>query len=116
VEHGIAVDTFRYRISKGWDEWRAATTTILDAKEQREREYAIRRREMSRKYPIEFVDLAARNGITYACFKQRVKRKWNYIDAATIPIIKAVDRGKRLKEIYGEDFFKRVGSGWIPRK
>ncbi|WP_274365326.1 hypothetical protein [Paenibacillus thermotolerans] len=106
--NGISENALSHRIRRGWDEQRAATTTIKEALEQRDRKCAIQLGKMNRKYPIELLELAARSGISYACFIGRMKLKWDYIKAATIPPIKGADRGKRLKELYGEDFFKKI--------
>lgn len=103
-QNGIPFGVFQNRIyCLGWDEQTASTTPLRDAVWWAEN--ARRAGEKSRKYPREMVELAARNGIPYARFRERVADLgWSYELAATKPV--SFQNGvNRCKELYGENFF-----------
>jgi hypothetical protein len=97
------------RLNLGWDEQKAATTPLRDAK--RAQEIALYASEVTRKYPREFVEMAARNGISYYCFRYRAKNGWDYPRAATI-LPSSSNVVMRIKELYGEDYFDKLGK-WL---
>lgn len=102
---GISYNTFWHRIYRGWDEKRAANTTLQEAEEQR-KDNAIRVCKMNRKYPQELVDLAAKNGICYGTFYGRVNySKWDLNTVATKPVSSS-NGINRTKELYGENFYR----------
>ncbi|WP_025693248.1 hypothetical protein [Paenibacillus zanthoxyli] len=81
--NGIRPDTFYNRLSDGWTEEAAATTPPIPLAE---RLSAIR--EKRRKYPQEWIDKAAANGISARLFRARVKQYgWSYERAALTPKI-----------------------------
>jgi hypothetical protein len=104
--HGISYQQFRDRLYLGWDEIQAATTPLRDA--AKAREIALNASEVWRKYPREFIEMAARNGISYYCFRNRAKNGWDYTRAATI-LPSPSNAAMRLKELYGEDYFDKLG-------
>lgn len=88
--HGITRAAFHTRIQRGWSEEEAATTpkqTFAVAQE-------IRHAEM-RKYPVEYLEKAKRNGISEQTFRRRVREGWGYEKASTTP----TNIKKRRKEM-----------------
>lgn len=105
IAHGITYERLMNRISKGWNEHRAATTPVWDS--ALFRDHMCRVKEMNRKYPKELIDLAESNGISARMFRHRASRGWEYLRAATLPTSPS-NASMRVKELYGEDFFKRL--------
>ncbi len=94
--NGICYSTFRHRVSQlGWDVERAATQPLQDKKTQ-----AGIARKSCRKYPIEYLELAKKNGIQYDTFRVRVKNGWGFERAATQPTMTNREIGLLVKEKY----------------
>ncbi|WP_058302403.1 hypothetical protein [Gorillibacterium timonense] len=105
----IKYSQFYTRLVEGWDEHRAATTPIPSPIEQRE--MVMKMIEKNRKYPLIAIQLAEQNGISVKCFRDRIKRGWDLIRAATLP--PSYENSKmRLMEIYGDDF-KKIVKKWL---
>jgi hypothetical protein len=109
LAHGIKYEQLISRISKGWDQHRAATEPIWD--ENMFREHMCRLNHMKRKYPLEMIDLAESNGISASTFRYRASHGWDYERAATTPP-SPFNGAIRVKELYGEDYFKRL-MNWV---
>ncbi|WP_353853094.1 hypothetical protein [Dehalobacter restrictus] len=78
-QNGICYSTLRYRVNRlGWNIERAATQPLQDRKAQAKIAY-----EKSRKYPVEYLRLAAENGIKERTFHRRVEVGWDLNLAAT---------------------------------
>lgn len=92
-QNGISYNTFRSRIRKlGWTPERAATEPLL-TKEQRKSQAKVAR-ESRRKYPVEMIELARRNGIKYDAFRVRIwKYGWTPEEAATRPVMTPREKG-----------------------
>jgi hypothetical protein len=103
VDHGISYQQFMGRLSWGWDEWSAATVPLRDINGLREQ--AHRMREMRRKYPRELLELS------YGLFRHRARAGWGYARASTIPP-SPTNAAMRLKELYGENYFKDLRN-WL---
>jgi hypothetical protein len=103
--HGISYMQLMGRKNMGWDEQRACTAPLRDA--EKARELALYASECGRKHPREVVQLAASNGISYERFLKRVKAGWGYTLASTKPVSR-FNGPNRVKELYGEDFYKEV--------
>lgn len=90
-KNGIAPGTFYRRVNGyGWDIEKAATVPTIDRDEARRIG-----RETMRKYPQEFIDLASRNGISAALFRERVReRGLSYEEAATQPRMSLSESGR----------------------
>ncbi|MBY9077259.1 hypothetical protein KIH86_03560 [Paenibacillus sp. HN-1] len=98
-ENGIPPNAFykRVRVS-GWSLERAATEALID-KADRLRQYSKQNAEKNRRYPLEIIALAERNGISYNLFKERVsKYGWSLERAATEPKVSPSESGRRGKE------------------
>lgn len=85
--NGICYSAFNYRVNQlGWEQEQAATTPLADRKEQ-----ARKAREHRGKYPIEILEQAEQQGISYSTFRSRVSRGWTYEEAASKPVNRASD-------------------------
>ncbi|WP_342440000.1 hypothetical protein NSS79_15340 [Paenibacillus sp. FSL L8-0436] len=101
-QNGITPDAFYRRLKVGWDPARAATEPMVSKAES-----LIRARESYRKYPQEWLDLAAQNGISLTLFRARVRVfGWSYEKAATEPKVHASVSGRHGKEA----LIKRYGN------
>jgi hypothetical protein len=89
-ENGITRDAFNTRLQRGWSEEAAATTPKQTFAVARE----IRHAEM-RKYPVEYIEKALKNGVSNQTFRRRVREGWDYEKASTTP----TDIKKRRKEL-----------------
>jgi len=96
-KNGICYETLRKRINKWeWEVERAITQPLID-----------RRKNLSeiakgrRKYPIETLEKAEKNGIAYATFRQRLYNGWSIEDASTIPVMSRTDITHIIKNEYG---------------
>ncbi|MEY9975274.1 hypothetical protein [Lysinibacillus sp. RC79] len=79
----IQLQTFRERVRRGWDIESAATVPPIPREERVKRSVSTRR-----VYPVEIINLADSNGISYGTFKNRVKKLgWDITTAATKPIM-----------------------------
>ncbi len=79
AEHGITRAAFNTRLQRGWSEEKAATTP--------KQSFAFaqkKRHEEMRKYPLEHLEAAVRNGITEQTFRRRVREGWTYEQASTM--------------------------------
>jgi hypothetical protein len=99
----ISYQQFRARLRWQWDEWSAAIVPLRDINGLRE--HAFRMREMRRKYLLDLVELAEKNGISYPCFRYRASKGWDYTLAAIKPV-SPFNGANRVKELYGENYFK----------
>lgn len=83
-ENGICISTYKYRINQlGYSEEQAATKPLQDRAKQAKIAHSA-----SRKYPLEILELAKRNGIGYDTFRSRVNESgWSLEKAATVPIM-----------------------------
>jgi len=83
-KNGIGYVTFHTRIhAMGWDPEKAATEPLVNR-----HQHMAMVAKTRRVYPVEMIEKAARNGISYVTFKQRIYRLgWSMEDAATIPIV-----------------------------
>ena len=93
--HGIKYNTLRYRVHHlGWDMRRAATQPLQDRRAQAKRAV-----EACRKYPVELIELAKKNGISDDTFRRRVREsKWDMMRAATTPVMTPREIGLMTKE------------------
>lgn len=93
--NGITRDAFYRRINQyGWSLEQAASTPLISKTESMKR-----CREIRRKYPQEWIAVAAENGITSALFRERVlKYGWDYQKAATAPRMSHSESGRLGKE------------------
>lgn len=99
-QNGICISTYKYRINQlGWDPERAATQPLQDRKEQ-----ARRASEASRKYPVEFLKMAAQNGIPERTFHRRMESGWDLQTAATRPPMTPREVGLMTKEKRSRSF------------
>jgi hypothetical protein len=82
-KNGIGYLTFLARIYKlGWSVQKASTKPVMNVYEQCKIMGQLRRR-----YPVKYIRLAERNGISAAAFRARVGQlKWPMDKAATTPI------------------------------
>jgi hypothetical protein len=94
-KNGVCIGTFKSRVNlMGWDMVRAATTPVMDTRENIHKAY-----KKVRKYPKEFIELARSNEIPDKCFYQRIERdRWSIEKAATTPVMTASLIGKMNKE------------------
>ncbi|XEC97025.1 hypothetical protein AB6A23_11070 [Paenibacillus tarimensis] len=95
AKHGICYGTLRYRANQlGWDIERAATQPLQDRKAQAKAAY-----EASRKYPVEMVEKAKANGISYHTFCSRINDSgWSIERAATTPVMTLREIGLLTKD------------------
>lgn len=92
--NGICYSTFKHRVNQlDWDVERAATQPLQDRSNQ-----AKKANEASRKYPVEYIELAKKNGIHYDTFRGRVKKGWSLERAATQPTMAKREIGLFVKE------------------
>ncbi|MGE7113221.1 hypothetical protein [Lysinibacillus sp. NPDC047702] len=83
-ENNIHPNTFRWRVQYGWDIERACTEPTLPPNHPLRRSGNVEKR---RKYPIELVLLAEKNGISYQTFRRRVKSGMDMHTAAVTPLM-----------------------------
>ena len=102
-DNGVCYSTYRYRInSLGWTPERAATQPLQEKSNQAKRASAA-----SRKYPIEYVNMAQDNNIPYDRFRRRVSESgWSLEKAATTPVMTSREIGLMTKD-KRKFFFKR---------
>lgn len=94
--NGISYNTLINRVTRlGWDIERAVNEKLQDKKKQ-----AKKMREKNRVYPIEFVEQAKTNGISYSTFKHRVRRGWSLERASTQVVMTKREIGLIAKEKY----------------
>ncbi|MBY9079540.1 hypothetical protein KIH86_03845 [Paenibacillus sp. HN-1] len=92
--NGICYSTFMYRVNQlGWEQEQAATTPLADRHAQ-----ARNARGQRVKYPVEILEQAARQGISYSTFRSRVIRGWTLEEAATKPVMSASEIGQQTVE------------------
>ncbi|WP_213517470.1 hypothetical protein [Paenibacillus montaniterrae] len=104
-QNGICYSTFRYRVNRlGWSKERAATQPLQDRSAQ-----AARAHEFSRKYPVEYLRLATKNGISERTFHRRVKSGWSLDEASTRKPMTSREIGLLTKEKRERNFPKRDG-------
>lgn len=94
--HGISASLLRDRIRNAWEKRKAITTPPRIAKN-----FII---------TAELKSLAKEYGISEEVLRKRISRGWDVQIAATTETI------KNPKEIYGEDYYKKIGTGWRPSK
>ena len=88
--NGICYRLFFQRVNVlGWDMDKASMKPPQTAEEKK-----IQLVEARRKYPEEYVNLAAKNGIKYTTFRRRILNGWSIEDATTKPL---VYRGQKSK-------------------
>jgi hypothetical protein len=104
-DNGIGYRTLKTRIGRGWDEQRACTTPIMNA--QGLREHMKRARDCHRKIPPDWVEIAKNNGISHHCLWRRITNGWDYTRATTT-LPSPYNGMKRVKELYGDDYFRRL--------
>lgn len=75
---------FRWRVENGWDIERACTEPTLPPDNPVR---ISRTAEKRRKYPIELVRLAEKNGISKSTFQRRVKKGMDMYTAAITPLM-----------------------------
>lgn len=93
AEHGITRAAFNTRLQRGWSEEKAATTP--------KQSFAFaqkKRHEEMRKYPVEYLEEAVRNGITEQTFRRRVREGWTYEQASTVKVYQS-NPNKSRKEM-----------------
>ena len=91
--NGIGYRMFFQRVNVlKWDIEKAYTKPPQTKEEKIQQ--AIKCVQSRRKYPKKYVDMAAKNGIEYTTFRQRILHGWNMEDAATKPL---VYRGQKSK-------------------
>lgn len=112
-QYGVPYNVLMARIHLGWDEDDAATRPVRDVRTHKE--IAKRMCELNRKYPLEMVKLAKKNGIKYSCFQYRVSHGWEMNRAATTTPT-SHNAPMRLKEIYGEDYLKNLHKWLFQRR
>ena len=76
-ENGITEKIFNGRMRRNWNPIRAATQPIKDHKETLNERW-----EKDRVYPVEYVQKAEENGVSYKLFQWRVSHGWTVEDAA----------------------------------
>lgn len=92
--NGISYYTFTSRINiYGWDEERAATEAQQDFEAARNKGT-----DSIRKFPRIVMMLAEENGIAYHTVRARIKKGWNFYDAATSPVATHSEAGKIGKQ------------------
>jgi hypothetical protein len=95
--NGIKYHTYLNRITKqGMSEEEAATTPVTDFST-----VVMKAAEAKRRYPVEVIEKAEKNGIKYNTFLSRMRKGWDMEKAATMPPIplnerNKVRRGKKL--------------------
>jgi hypothetical protein len=77
---GISPALFRARRRSGWGPRKSATTPIISTAERSKAAS-----EINRRHPKEYLELAISNGLSRACFYQRVRNGMPYEEAATKP-------------------------------
>ncbi|MBY9078282.1 hypothetical protein KIH86_17770 [Paenibacillus sp. HN-1] len=104
--NGITATAFYRRLSVGWSPERAATERMVPVEE------SLRRgREVRRKYPLEWIETAARNGIPAVLFRERVREQgWSYERAATEPPMSRSESGRLGKQALLRRKADEVGS------
>jgi hypothetical protein len=98
-KNGIKYQTFMNRVNNlGWDEERAATTPLLN-----NRFNGVY--EPNRIIPEDIIRLAEKNGIKYHTLRNRIKKGWPPLRAATEPVWSFSKAGKlgakTMQEKYG---------------
>lgn len=83
-ENNINPRAFRWRVENGWDIERACTEPTLPPDNPVR---ISRTAEKRRKYPIEIVRLAEKNGVSYRAFQRRVKKGMDMYTAAVTPLM-----------------------------
>lgn len=83
-ENNINPRAFRWRVENGWDIERACTEPTLPPDSPVR---ISRTAEKRRKYPIELVRLAEKNGVSYRTFQRRVKKGMDMYTAAITPLM-----------------------------
>ena len=81
MKNNIPPSVFYERVSNGTSPEQASTMPVMDKKTLIDN-IAIAKR----KYPKEFEDIAAANGIGKKTFVSRMFRRWNPLEAATTPV------------------------------
>lgn len=76
----VSVRTYDRRVNRGWDEERAATEPPTSKDRMREIN-----RETQRKFSKELYEKLERNGISNDLFRDRMRRKWTFEEASTLP-------------------------------
>ena len=95
--NGIGYNTLRYRLNRGWNTERAVTEPVMSFQLCGKKSAAIK----GTKYPIEYLELAAKNGISRSRFRDRVSRLgWTMEKAATKPIMTREEVSKVAREAY----------------
>lgn len=95
--NGICYSTFMYRVNQlGWEQEQAAKTPLANRQEQ-----ARNARDRHGKYPVEILEQAARQGISYSTFRSRVSRGWTLEEAASKPVMSASEIGQQTVEKLG---------------
>lgn len=95
--YGVSPTLLRDRIRKScWEKKKAITTPPRVAKNQI--------------ITPELKSLAKEFGVSEELLRKRITRGWDMQIAATTETI------KNPKEIYGEDYYKKIGTGWRPSK
>lgn len=97
-QNGISYITFHSRIhALGWSPERACTEKILDR-----HKHMAKVAKGRRVYPVELLERAKANGISYATFQMRVWRQnWSMEDAATIPVMTKSEILRVKRDKYG---------------
>lgn len=91
IQNGIKRGTFFCRIRKqGWSPEKAATEPLLNRTEA-----ALLLTENKRVIPREILELAAQNGIKRCTFYRRLRYGWDYVKAATHPIVTPEEAGRK---------------------
>lgn len=105
-KNGICYSTLRYRANQlGWELERAATQPLQDRVAQATHAY-----EMSRKYPVEYLNMALENGIPERTFHRRMKSGWDIEVAASRPPMTARECGLLTKEKRSRTFSRHTRS------
>ncbi|MDT2259634.1 hypothetical protein P7H06_09040 [Paenibacillus larvae] len=104
-ENGINYQAFLRRVNTyGWSEERAANEP-MHTTEQFKRRMRICN-PVKRKYPVELIKKAEKNGISRNTFSKRVSCGWSWERAATEPLVSNSEKGRRgirtLRERYGD--------------
>lgn len=87
-KNGISKATLRYRLSKGWDDERAATEPP-------------RKQADSVESNKDMLALAKKNGISGLNYRNRVRYGYSELEAATIPVMDKYEKGKISGEARG---------------
>jgi hypothetical protein len=99
-QNGINYSTFQNRVNyRGLSFEQAATEPLED-----QRAHAIHAYNHCRKYPLEILDLAKKNGIQYQTFLKRVKSGMSIEEAASKPVMTMREVGLMTKDIRNKYF------------